>query len=67
MLGRGYLGLIDSSSPRSKLVKGSIEKFTKFGEKVHAELDIEVFRHRLLRSRVIGEPGKAVQDCQMIT
>ena len=66
-LGRDALGLIDSNSPRSQRLKGSIEKITKFGEKVHAELDIEVFRHQLLRSQVLEKPRKAVQDRRMIT
>ena len=62
-LGREALGLIDSNSPRSQRIKGSIAKISKFGERVHAELDIEVFRHKLLRSQV----SKAVQDRHMLT
>jgi len=66
-LGREALGLIDSNSPRSQRIKGSIAKISKFGERVHAELDIEVFRHKLLRSRVLDKPRKAVQDRHMLT
>ena len=66
MLGRDTLGLIDSSSPLSRLLKGSTEKFTKFGEKVDAELNIAVFRHQLLRSQVFDKSKKAVQDRQII-
>ena len=66
-LGREALGLIDSNSPRSQRIKGSIAKISKFGERVHAELDIEVFRHKLLRSQVLDKPRKAVQDRHMLT
>jgi hypothetical protein len=66
-LGREALGLIDSNSPRSQRIKGSIAKISKFGERVHAELDIEVFRHKLLRSQVLDKPRKAVQDPHMLT
>ena len=52
---------------RPQLLKGSVEKITKFGEKVHAKLDIEVFRHQLPRPQVSDKPRKAAQDRQMIT
>jgi hypothetical protein len=34
---------------------------------VYAELDIEVFRHKIRRSQVLDKPRKAVQDRQMLT
>ena len=34
---------------------------------MHAELVIEVFRHKLLHSQVLDKPRKAVQDCHMLT
>jgi hypothetical protein len=51
------LRLIHSNTPRSQRMKGSIEKISEFGERVHAELDIEVFRHKLLRPQVLDRPG----------
>jgi hypothetical protein len=66
-LGREALGHIDSNSPRSQHIKRSIEKISKFGERVHAELDIEVFRHKLPRSQVLDKPRNAVQDRHMLT
>jgi len=38
-----------------------------FAERVHADLGIEVFRHKLLCSQVLDNPRKAVQDRHMLT
>jgi hypothetical protein len=61
------LGLIDSNSPHSQHSKRSIQKMSKFGERVHAELDIEVSSHKLLRSQVLDKPWKAAQDRHKLT
>jgi hypothetical protein len=66
-LEREALGLIDSNSPHFQHIKGSIEKISKFGVRVHAELDIEVFRHKLLYSHVLDNPRKVVQNRHMLT
>jgi len=65
-LGRAAVGLIHSNSPRSQCINGSIEKIWNFGKRVDAELDIEVFRHKLLRSQVSDKPKNAVQDRRML-
>jgi hypothetical protein len=66
-LARETLGFIDCNSPCSHHIKRSIEKMSKFRERVHAELGIDIFRHKLLRSEVLGKPKKAVADRHMLT
>jgi hypothetical protein len=66
-LQRVALGLIDSNSPRSKHFKTAFAKITKFGEKVHAELDIESFRHKQLRSQVLDKSRKVSKDQRVLS
>ncbi|KAL0632289.1 hypothetical protein Q9L58_008809, partial [Maublancomyces gigas] len=66
-LGRDMLGLIESDSPRSKRLKSGIHSMVKFGERVHAEWDIEAFRHQDLRVQVAAKAKKNVRNRQRLT
>jgi hypothetical protein len=66
-LGWQALGPTDSNSPSFQYIQSSSEKISKFSERVHAELDIEVFKHKLFCSEVMDKPRKLVQDHCMHT
>lgn len=59
-------GLLESNSPRSKQLKHGIHCLVEFGERVHAELDIETFRHQVLPVQV-AENAKNVRNRQRLT
>lgn len=61
------LPLLKSDSPRSKQLKHCIHSLGKFGEMVHAELDIETFRHQDLRVQVAEKAKKNVRNHQRFT
>lgn len=61
------LGLIDSHSPRSQKLKSGIHSMVKFGERMHAEWDIEAFRHQDLRVQVTAKAKKNVRNRQRLT